>query len=95
MDELIALRREELETYKDLTERQIQLQQRKLEKSDPNKDPFSMTNCMAKLKTLSLTQVERLKAMQFLKGDREAREIFIGYNEIDLVDAFMKGSISI
>jgi hypothetical protein len=54
-----------------------------------------MTNCMAKLKTLSLTQVERLKAMQFLKGDREAREIFIGYDEIDLVDAFMKGSISI
>jgi hypothetical protein len=46
MDELIALRREELEAYKDLTERQIQLKQRKIEKSDPNNDPFSMTKCM-------------------------------------------------
>jgi hypothetical protein len=71
MDELIALRKE-LELYKDLTERELQLKQRKLENSESNNNPYSM----AKLKTLSLPQVDHLKAIMFLKGDREAREIF-------------------
>jgi hypothetical protein len=94
MDELIALRREELEVYKDLTERQLQLTQRKIEKCDPNNDPFSMTKCIEKLKTFSFTQQERLEAIKFLKGDREAREIFIGCDEIDLADAYIRGSIT-
>lgn len=93
MQELLALRREELEAYKDLTERQLQLKQRQLEKSDPNNDPYSMSKCMEKLKTLSLSQQEHLKAINFLKADREAREILMGC-EMDLADAFIKGSIS-
>jgi hypothetical protein len=94
MDELIALRREELEAYKDLTERQIQLKQRKIEKNDPNNDPFSMIKCMEKLKTFSFTKEERIEAIKFLKGDREAREIFIGCDEVDLADAYIRGSIA-
>jgi hypothetical protein len=54
MDELISLRREEIKAYKDLTERELQLKQRKLESSDPNNDPYSMAKCMANLKILTL-----------------------------------------
>jgi hypothetical protein len=82
MDELIALRREELEAYKDLTQRELQLKQKKLENSDPNNDPYSMSKCMAKLKNLSLSQADHLKVIMFLKRDREDREIFMSYDEI-------------
>jgi hypothetical protein len=67
MDELISLRREELEAYKDLTERERQIKQRKLENSGPNNDPYSMEKCMANLKTLSLPRADHLKAIMFFK----------------------------
>jgi hypothetical protein len=70
------------------------LKQRKLENSDPHNDPYNMPKCMAKLKNLSLSQVDHLKAIMFLKEDREAREIFMSCDEIELADAFIKGSIS-
>jgi hypothetical protein len=67
MDELISLWREELEAYNDLTERELQLKQRRLENNDPNNDPYSMAKCMVKLKNLSLPQADHLKAIFFLK----------------------------
>jgi hypothetical protein len=94
MDELISLWREELEAYKDLTERELQLKQRKLENSDPNNDPYNMAKCMANLKTLSLPRANHLKAVMFLKGDRKSKGIFMSCDEIELADAFNKGSIS-
>jgi hypothetical protein len=53
-----------------------------------------MPRCMAKLKNLFLYQADHLKAIMFLKEDREAREIFMSCDEIELADAFIKGSIS-
>jgi hypothetical protein len=47
-----------------------------------------------KLKTFSFTKEERIEAIKFLKGDREAREIFIGCDEVDLTDAYIRGSIA-
>jgi hypothetical protein len=65
MDKLISLRREELEAYKDLKERELQLKQRILENSDPNNDPCNMAKCMRNLKKLSLPQADHLKAIFF------------------------------
>jgi hypothetical protein len=67
MNVLISLWREELEAYKDLTERELQLKQRKLENSDPNNDPYSMVKCKRKLKNLSLPQANHLEAIFFWK----------------------------
>jgi hypothetical protein len=77
MDDLLALRKEELEAYKDLTKMQLHLKSKQIEQSNPINDTFSMSKCMLKLKSLPLTQTELLKAISFLKGDKDAREIFI------------------
>jgi hypothetical protein len=53
-----------------------------------------MSKCMLKLKSLALTQTELLKAISFLKGDREAKEIFICYEEQSLAEAYINVSIS-
>jgi hypothetical protein len=53
-----------------------------------------MAKCMANLKTLSLPRANHLKAVMFLKGDRESKGIFMSCDEIELADAFNKGSIS-
>jgi hypothetical protein len=68
---------EELEAYKELTKMQLHLKSKQIEQSNPINDPFSMSKCMLKLKSLPLTQTELLKTINFLKGDKEAREIFI------------------
>ncbi|KAG8058644.1 hypothetical protein GUJ93_ZPchr0002g25628 [Zizania palustris] len=95
MNELIALRKEELETYKELTEKQLELKRKQIEQTNPTSDPYSMAKCMYKLNSMSFSQMELLKAIDFLKGDREAREIFMSCNEESLADAYIKGSISI
>jgi hypothetical protein len=94
MDDLLALRKEELEAYKELTKMQLHLKSKQIEQSNPINDPFSMSKCMLKLKSLPLTQTELLKAINFLKGDKEAREIFICCEEQSLAEAYIIGSIS-
>lgn len=39
MNELIALRKEELETYKELTEKQLELKRKQIEQTNPTSDP--------------------------------------------------------
>ncbi|KAJ1295135.1 hypothetical protein BS78_01G200400 [Paspalum vaginatum] len=94
MNELIALRKEELETYKELTEKKLEMKRTQMQQSDPSNDPYSMSKCMDKLRSLCLPQLDYLKAINFLKGDREAREIFMCCHEDSLADAYIKGSIS-
>jgi hypothetical protein len=93
MDDLQALQKE-LEAYKELTKMQLHLKSKQIEQSNPINDPFSMSKCMLKLKSWPLTQTELLKEINFLKGDKEAREIFICCEEQSLAEAYINGSIS-
>lgn len=94
MNDLLALRKEELEAFKELTTQQVELKKKQIEQANPSNDPYSMSKCMSNLNSLSLSLTERLKAINFLKGDKEAREIFICCEEQSLADAYIKGSIA-
>jgi hypothetical protein len=94
MDDVLALRKEELEAYKEPTKMQLHLKNKQIEQSNLVNDPFSVSKCMFKLKSLALTQIDLLKAINFLKGDREAREIFICCEEQFYAEAYINGCIS-
>uniref|UniRef100_M8AVN4 Myb/SANT-like domain-containing protein n=1 Tax=Aegilops tauschii TaxID=37682 RepID=M8AVN4_AEGTA len=49
-----------------------------MEKKNPDKDPYCIANCIVKLKTMpDLSASEHLKTIEYLKGQRADREIFM------------------
>ncbi|XBH63741.1 hypothetical protein VPH35_117641 [Triticum aestivum] len=68
IEDLVAVRKEELKTYVDRRENGAD------GKKDPDKDPY----CIAKLKTIpDLSASEHLKMIEYLKGERVDHEIFM------------------
>lgn len=95
----VALRKEELECYKELKEKQIesykQVKLAQMERTDPNNDPYSMARCISKLKSIEmLSAPEMMKAINYLKKDRVNREIFMSIDIYALLVEFIKEAIS-
>ncbi|KAM3230751.1 hypothetical protein ACQJBY_061125 [Aegilops geniculata] len=82
IEDLVAVRKEELKTYVDVKTKQIEsyrdVKMALMEKKDPDKDPYCIANCIAKLKTIpDLSASEHLKMIEYLKGERVDHEIFM------------------
>ncbi|VAH85822.1 unnamed protein product [Triticum turgidum subsp. durum] len=82
IEDLVAVRKEELKTYVDVKTKQIEsyreMKMVQMEKKDPDKDPYCIANCIVKLKSIpDLSASEHLKMIQHLKGERVDREIFM------------------
>ena len=84
LESIITLRKEELESYnyKELKSKQIkeckQDKYARMERNDPNNDPYSMAKCVAKIHELDVLYApELLKAINYLKKDTLTREIFM------------------
>ncbi|XBJ24370.1 hypothetical protein VPH35_002271 [Triticum aestivum] len=72
IEDLVAVRKEELKTYVDRSENGTD------GKKDPDKDPYCIANCIVKLKTIpDLSASDHLKMIEYLKGQRIDREIFM------------------
>ncbi|KAJ1255576.1 hypothetical protein BS78_K185100 [Paspalum vaginatum] len=99
LESLVALQKEELESYKELKSKQIEsykeVKLAQMERNDPNNDPYSMANCVAKLQALDiLSAPELLKTINYLKKDKMNREIFMTLNSNDTIVEFIKEAVS-
>ncbi|CAM0876907.1 unnamed protein product [Alopecurus aequalis] len=95
MDNLVAARKEELETYKELKTKQIEsyrdMKMAQMEKNDPDKDPYCIGNCIDKLKNVGdLTASEKLKMIDYLKEKRVDREIFMKVEHDVVLEMYKK-----
>ena len=93
------MRKEELESYKDLKSKQIEsykeVKLAQMERNDPNNDPYSMAKCVAKLQELDVLQApELMKTINYLKKDKMNREIFMTLNGNHNIVEFLKEAIS-
>ncbi|KAF7105870.1 LOW QUALITY PROTEIN: hypothetical protein CFC21_106643 [Triticum aestivum] len=82
IEDLVAVRKEELKTYVDVKTKQIEsyrdVKMALMEKKNPDKGPYCIANCIVKLKTMpDLSASEHLKTIEYLKGQRADREIFM------------------
>uniref|UniRef100_A0ACD5V875 Uncharacterized protein n=1 Tax=Avena sativa TaxID=4498 RepID=A0ACD5V875_AVESA len=82
IDNPVAGRKEELETYKDVKTKQTEsyrdMKTAQMEENDPDKDPYCIGYCIDKVKSVgNLTAIEQLKMIDYLKDKRMDREIFM------------------
>ncbi|PNT77696.1 hypothetical protein BRADI_1g67235v3, partial [Brachypodium distachyon] len=82
IDNLVAFRKEELQTYVDVKSKQIQsyrdVKMAQMQQSDPDNDPYCITKCIAKVKTVEkLSPRDRLKIIESLTEHRTDRKVFM------------------
>ncbi|KQJ90806.1 hypothetical protein BRADI_4g33990v3 [Brachypodium distachyon] len=82
IDNLVAFRKEELQTYVEVKSKQIQsyrdVKMAQLQQSDPDNDPYYITKCIAKVKTVDkLSPRDHLKIIEYLIEQRIERQVFM------------------
>lgn len=82
IDNLVAFRKEELQMYVDVKSKQIQsyrdVKMAQMQQSDPDNDPYCITKCIAKVKTVEkLSPRDRLKIIESLTEHRTDRKVFM------------------
>jgi hypothetical protein len=82
LENLVAIRKEELESYKEMKSKRIEsyreIKFAQMEKNNPNNDPYSMAKCVVKLEQLSIiTPADMVKVIAYLTKDRLHRETFM------------------
>jgi hypothetical protein len=93
LENLVSVREEELKTYKEMKTKQIDsykdIKMAQMERNDPKNDPYSMPNCIQKLKTLGLEPSDQYKMINHLKADMLNRQTFMEV-DADVLDVIIK-----